>query len=442
MANILYVDDDKEFAAAARDALLHEKHDITVMSSGPAGWNHLKANNYDLVILDWEMPDLDGIEILKLMRSAGDSTPVIMMTARSAVGDKVTGLDAGANDYLTKPFSIEEFAARVRAALRNKAAPPPAPKPLGSGNEAVLKQANLAGTTLAARFEFLEVIGTGGIALVFKARHPDLDKLVAIKMLQPTEFSGEAVSRFVREARIASKLDHPNIVIVYDFGITENKQPYMVMELIEGDDMQTYLEDKGYLSLEEALPILIQTGAALGYAHEKGILHRDIKPANIMLKQVANLPPTPKILDFGLAKLSELSSPGKQANLTMAQQIIGSPPYMSPEQVKNQPVDVRSDIYSLGCVIFQVVTGCPPFVADTPLEVALKRLEEPPLTLAEARPNVKFPLELVRLINRALDRDPEDRYQTMSELLEDLKKIPTKPTADSIWSKIKTKLFG
>lgn len=444
MADILYVDDDNELAEAAKLVLTEDGHAVTVVDSGPSGWSQIKSQPFDLVILDWEMPELNGIDILKLMRTSGDSTPVIMMTSRAAIDDKVLGLDCGANDYLTKPFVPKELCARVRAALRSKAAPAPPPKALGSNNEAVLKRASLAGTAIAAHLEFFELIGEGGFAMVFKARHPQLEKFVAVKMLLPSELSADLVSRFVREAKIVSNLDHPNIVTVYDFGITENKQPYMVMELVEGPNLYTLIQEKDYLPLKEGLPILLSVASALCYAHDRGVIHRDIKPENIVLKEVADETPIAKVLDFGLAKVIEFDlNSKKDANLTRGQQMLGSPPYMSPEQVRGKPPDERSDIYSFGCLIFEVVTGYTPFIGDTPMEISLKHLEEPPLTFKEAQPTLKYPAELEELVARTLQKDPVKRYQSMHELRDDLAKILDKLTDNSLWGKLrKIKIFG
>lgn len=433
MANILIVDDDRELTTAVNDALSHRDHTVTALNDGPSAWHQLKSKSYELVILDWDMPELDGIELLNLMRTSGDTTPVIMLTARGAIDDRIKGLDSGANDYLTKPFDCDELSARIRAVLRTKTAPPPPPKALGLNNESVLQRGNLFGTTLAAHYEFLDVIGEGGAAQVFKARHPQLDKLVAVKMLHGGRLSGDAVSCFVHEARIASKLDHPNIVTVFDFGITEHEQPYMVMELVDGPNLYQFIEQKEFLPINEALPILLPTSAALAYAHDLKILHRDVKPENIVLKTFEPIEMRPIILDFGLARVLEFNPSGDDK----IQPLAGSPPYMSPEQVQKKPLDERSDIYSFGCVIFETVTGYAPFIGDDRLELALMRLEQPPLTLAEARPSHKYPAELQRIITKALELKPENRYQSMHDLHEDLSLLAEKLEDTSIWSRLK-----
>ncbi|MBX9685656.1 MAG: serine/threonine protein kinase, partial [Candidatus Obscuribacterales bacterium] len=252
------------------------------------------------------------------------------------------------------------------------------------------------------------------------------------------------MARFEREARIVSNLEHPNIITVHDFGFTEKKQPYMVMEFIDGQDLDTALKAQpDGLPLEQALPILSAASAGLAYAHEQGILHRDIKPSNIALKQLENGELIPKLLDFGLAKLTGWNA-GKEVALTQEQQILGSPVYMSPELVLGKTTDARSDIYSFACMIFEVVTGYTPFVGETAVEVATKRLTDPPLTFAEVQANKKYPEELEQLINRALERDPDKRFQTMKELHDQLSKInpkaPEKTSKNqnsSIWSQLR-----
>lgn len=421
MAKILYVDDDLDLAEMVIDWLVFEKHDVTAVHVGFDGWKKIQTNEYDLAILDWELPDLHGIEILKRFRAGGGTTPVLMLTSRNSVDDKEAGLDSGANDYLTKPFHMKELSARIRAVLRNQSVSAPAPKALGEGNEEILKRGDILGTQLASRYEFLEVLGEGGVAVVFKARHPHLRKFVAVKMLHASEMNEKTIARFEREAQAISSIDHPNIISVYDFGITERNQPFMVMEFIEGKSLETVIQEVDFLPMRRALDILIPVGEGLAHAHESGILHRDIKPDNIMLKQVGRTE-VPKILDFGLAKLTGPESE-KAVKLTQTQHISGSPPYMSPEQVLGGELDERSDIYSFGCVLFEAVSGYPPHLGKTAMEVLVKQVEQSPMTLQQARPDVSFPAELQQIISTAIEKDPNNRYQKMQELNQALQKL-------------------
>ncbi len=407
------------------DWLDHEKHAVDVVHTGFEGWKRIQAGEYDLLILDWDLPDLNGIDILKRHRDAGGTTPVLMLTGRDSPDFKEMGFEAGADDYLTKPFHMKELSARVKALIRRAGANQPPPKPLGTNNQEVLSKANLAGTALAARYEFLEVLGQGGMGIVFKARNPLIDMPVAVKMLRSSDLTQEAMERFQREARAVCRLDHPNILKLHDFGITERGQPYMVMEFVEGNSLSNLLETWGAIPVDLALDLGIQICSGLAHAHQMGVLHRDIKPSNVMLKSIGGTAPVARILDFGFAKIAEPEDKD-QIQLTKAGQVFGSPPYMSPEQVKGKPVDERTDIYSLGCVLYEMFSGCPPHLGSTSIEVMVKHLEENVTPLRVLRSDLDLPPELELVINRALKKQPEDRYQSAQELQNDLEQIRSK----------------
>ncbi len=432
MAKILYVDDDLQLSSAVEDWLAYEKHSLEVVHTGFEGWQKSRSDNqYDLLILDWDLPDINGIDILKRYRASGGKAPVLMLTGHTDVNDKELGLDSGADDYLTKPFHMKELSARIRALLRRMESQATVYKALGSGNEDVLKRANLTGTLLASRYEFLEVLGEGGMGMVFKAMHPLMEKLVAIKMLHSHQLKEESIERFKREAKAVSRLDHHNIITIHDFGVTEHNQPYMVMEFIDGKALADLMSEQGALEIVSALDICTQAGDGIAHAHDMGILHRDIKPSNIMLKQYTGRPPVVKILDFGFAKLKEpeirQSIPSVQSlQLTQLGQVFGSPPYMAPEQVRGKSLDERSDIYALGCVAYEALTGCPPHLGENSMEVMLKHLEEDVVPLKELRPDFNFPEELEPVLFKALARSREERYSSMREFIDALEAIKLK----------------
>jgi serine/threonine protein kinase len=415
MARVLVIDDDVPLSGMVQDWLSREEHSVHVVHTGLEGWQQIKTGQFELIILDWDLPDIHGIDIIKRFRASGGTTPIILLTGHTSVDDKESGLDSGANDYLTKPFHLKELSVRIRTLFRNLGAAPAPPKALGAGNEAVLNRANLAGTALAAKYEFLEVLGEGGLGLVFKARHAQMGKLVAVKMLQ-ADTSGELFqARFEREAKALCRLDHQNIVSVFDFGVTEYRQPYMVIEHIEGKDLDTILETEEFIPLDAGLEIMAQVCDGLAHAHEMGILHRDMKPGNIMLKKVSGKSPIPKILDFGLAKLKDPESQDQIA-LTQTGQVFGSPPYMSPEQIRGRQLDERSDIYSVGCMLYEIFTGCPPFVADQAVKLMLMHLESAPESMRKVRPDLNFPEELDRIVLTTLAKDPAKRFPSMNDL--------------------------
>ncbi len=273
----------------------------------------------------------------------------------------------------------------------------------------------LIGKTLG-KYRIVEHLGRGGMAEVYKAYQPGLDRYVAIKVLHSfLATEPDFLDRFRREARIAAMLRHPNIIQVYDFDYSkEDDAYYMVMEFIEGPTLKTRIQElteKGeLLPLDESIRIVTSIANALDYAHQHGMVHRDVKPANIMFTRDEQV----VLADFGIAKMVGLTG------LTASGAMVGTPAYMSPEQSMGQAGDERSDIYSLGVVLYQLCTGYLPFDADTPLGIALKHINAPlpsPATL-----NTSLPSNIEMVIKRALAKAPEDRYQSAHEFAADLKR--------------------
>src|SRR5437588_43564 len=261
----------------------------------------------------------------------------------------------------------------------------------------------LVGRSLG-QFRIVEHIGAGGMATVFKAYQPNLDRYVAIKVL-PAYHARDPifVKRFVQEARAVAKLVHPNILQIHDFGEQENIT-YIVMEYVEGGTLKDRL--KRPIAVPEAIDYMIQAAEGLNCAHNNGIVHRDVKPANMLLRKDGYL----LLSDFGIAKILEGTT-----NLTRVGTGIGTPQYMSPEQGTGQAVDRRSDIYSLGIVLFHCLTGRVPFTAENPLTITVKHLNEPlPLEMLRVA-GVPTPIEQV--VARMAAKAPQDRYQTTDELI-------------------------
>lgn len=421
MAKFLLVDDDFKITEMLSEILLREKHESDIADTGMEGWEMAQSNQYDMLILDWDLPDLNGINILSRFRKAGFKAPVIMLTGHASTSDKELALDSGADDYLTKPFARYELMARIRAVLRRVEAQAPVYKSLGDEN--LLKRADLNGTLLSTRYEFLEVIGEGGSGIVFKARQPLIDKLVAVKMLHGGEQDlVQSTERFTREAKAISRLDHPNIINIIDFGVTERGKPFMVMEYIAGGSLLELVRKAGALPIEQALELGIQICEGMTHAHATGILHRDLKPPNILLKSYDGRNPVAKIVDFGMAKMMEHEAKDAPM-LTREGQIFGSPAYMSPEQAKGQPMSELSDIYSMGCILYEMMSGCPPHFASNSMEMIIKHLTAEPLSLKELRPDLSYPEGCESLLKKSLNKDPQQRHQSMKELKKDLDSI-------------------
>lgn len=279
----------------------------------------------------------------------------------------------------------------------------------------------LVGTTLADRYEIMEVIGGGGMGLVYKARHKLMNRIVAIKMLHKHMISSkDTLKRFQLEAQAASCLSLPNILTVYDFGLTNEGQPYMVMDYLEGTSLSDVLEKEHHLDPDRAVNIFIQACAGLAHAHQKGVLHRDIKPSNIMLVNFGDQADFVKIVDFGIAKLLNQGEPGE---LTKTGEVYGSPSYMSPEQCRGKETDARSDIYSMGCVMYRSLTGRPLFAGDDIIELLFKQVSETPEPFD---PDLHIPHDLEVAVFKALAKDPNDRYATMNDFKDALEKYVEK----------------
>lgn len=279
---------------------------------------------------------------------------------------------------------------------------------------------NLEGRLLGNRYEILENIGNGGMATVYKAKCHVLNRYVAVKVLRD-EFTtdGEFVKRFNTEAQSAASLTHPNIVSVYDVG-SEGDIHYIVMELIKGKTLKEIINEDGALSWKWSVNVAIQIASALETAHKNNIIHRDIKPHNIIITEDG----IAKVTDFGIAKAVSNST------ITAFGTTIGSVHYFSPEHARGGYTDAKSDLYSLGVVLYEMVTGQVPFNADTPVSVALKHMQEIPKEPMELNPNV--PKAVNDIIMKAMQKDTNLRYQNATEMLRDLSKALKNPNGDFV----------
>lgn len=277
------------------------------------------------------------------------------------------------------------------------------------------------GTMLDDRYEILEVIGTGGMAVVYKAMCHRLNRYVAVKILRDELANDEEFrKRFQTEAQAVAMLSHPNIVSVYDVSHSDGVE-YIVMELIEGVTLMQYMKKKGALGWKEALHFAVQISKALEHAHEKGIIHRDIKPQNIMILKDGTI----KVADFGIAAL-------ESAQEKKSDQTVGSVHYIAPEQARGEQPDPRSDIYSLGVVMYEMLTGKMPYDGDTAEQVAMKHITGHPVPPQELNPDI--PEELAAITLKAMNSDINARYQSASELLRDLEDFRKQQAAANLGS--------
>jgi eukaryotic-like serine/threonine-protein kinase len=272
------------------------------------------------------------------------------------------------------------------------------------------------GDIIADRYRVVAPIGRGAMGTVYRVEHVQISKVMAIKLLhQDLEQNPENVARFHREAESASRLNHPNTVHVFDFGRTKSGSLYLVMEYVDGNDLAKVIETEGPMPFGRVAHLCAQVAGSVADAHAAGIVHRDLKPENIVITEGRD-GETAKVLDFGLAKLFEGNV---EAQLTSSGTIVGTPYYMSPEQIQGQELDGRSDVYALGAIMYECLVGKPPFEAPNPVGILSKHLSEEPLR-PSARSPLSVPAEADEIVMCCLEKDPDRRYQTAEELKRDL----------------------
>ncbi|MBK9145486.1 MAG: serine/threonine protein kinase [Candidatus Melainabacteria bacterium] len=279
------------------------------------------------------------------------------------------------------------------------------------------------GTTIADKYHIESLLGRGGMSVVYKAKHLLMDRTVAVKMLRQDLVSvPQLLERFKQESKAVSALRHQNIITVFDFGLLPDATPYLIMDYLEGQTLAEILKTEKRLSPERALPLFAQACDALAHSHSRGVVHRDIKPGNLLVRQEPDGTESLTIFDFGIAKM--LGQDGSTINkLTSSGEVFGSPLYMSPEQCSGEKIDARSDIYSLACVFHELVLGVPPFRGDSPMDTLMRHLNDPVKPFSESAPDVQLPPGFEEIITKALSKDPEDRYKSMSEFRDEILRV-------------------
>lgn len=272
------------------------------------------------------------------------------------------------------------------------------------------------GRLLNQRYQLLERFGSGGMALIYRGRDTLLGRYVAIKILRQDQAHGADFDRqFQNEARAAANLSHPNIVTVYDFGL-ENGVPFIVMELVPGTDLKSLLRKRGRFSVEAGIPLIVQACAGIGYAHRAGLVHCDVKPHNMLVTPDDRL----KVTDFGIARALATLNPAERSDV-----VWGSPQYYAPEQASGHAPSPASDVYSLGVVTYELLTGTLPFNSPDPEELAHMHLEAKPVPPSEYVPDI--PAALEEIILKVLSKEPSARYRTADQLGRVLLKFGTRP---------------
>src|SRR5437764_7818356 len=271
----------------------------------------------------------------------------------------------------------------------------------------------LIGKTLAGKYLVEELIKHGGMGAVYRGKHVLMEKTVAIKVLRPSlAVDNEVVARFSREAKAAYRISHPHAVSVTDFGEDENGVVFLVMEYLDGRTLKEIVRSEGPLALDRIVEIVRQVAGALDAAHQQGVIHRDLKSDNIMLSRTDG-GEWAKVLDFGMAKIQQPHG-APDPDITAANLVVGTPQYMSPEQcAQSGPLDARSDIYSFGVILYEMLAGRVPFTGESPTVIMMKQVQDPPPSVLEARPDL--PVAVAEVVMRALAKQPSDRFQSAGE---------------------------
>lgn len=403
-ATLLVVDDNEENRDMLGRRLERRGYTVLTAADGEAALELVAQEEIDLILLDVMMPGIDGLEVLRRVREEHSAAelPIIMATARDGSEDVVTALDLGANDYVTKPIDFAIVSARVQKELRTRVARREKQQAQSDGGGHDLRP----GSILAGRYRLDEVVGKGNFGVVYRGHHLELDMAVAIKLLHAQVAGGEALERFRSEGRSAVRIRHPNAVTVYDFGVTDGGVAYLIMEFLEGEPLSTALRRERRVHPKRVAEILTPVCDVLELAHGQGLVHRDVKPENVFLQK------TPqgeivKILDFGIAKL--VGEHVARENLTAEGFVLGTPAYMAPERLRNQFYDGRSDVYSLGIMLFQLLAGRLPFPPDKsdPMALLMMHIKEKPPRLRTYAP--ELPKDFESLVQRCLGKEPEPR---------------------------------
>jgi CheY-like chemotaxis protein len=426
-AALLVVDDNEINRDILSRLLQRQGHRVSAASTGQEALARLANGRFDLVLLDILMPGLTGFEVLQRMKAdpALAQVPVIFISALDDASGKAQAFRAGGVDYVTKPFQAEEVAARVESQLKISRLQ----RDLARQNQELTRKNDelvraqqradlvfsaltdaLPGTVLDGKYRLDEKIGAGGFAVVFRGRHLGLDLPVAIKVFRPMSGNDtpEALERFRQEGIAASRIKHPNAVEILDNGISSTGIAYLVMELMEGRTLAAEMRERGPLSPKRLAEIVAPVCEALAELHAAGIVHRDVTPDNIYLHQ-GRKGEVVKLLDFGLSKMLMSNAEQTLAATTVTGWVMGTPAYMAPERLLNRPADGRSDVYSLGTIMFRMLSGEPAYRADEGGNYALAMMH-----LTAERPSVRarrpdVPEELDRLVQRSMAVEPAQR---------------------------------
>ena len=434
------VDDDGESARALSEKLTETGFQVHIATSGPQAKQLAFRQSPDVILLDLKRADMDSFELCRQLKMTPQmrSVPVLFLSERTDVAAKVRAFRLGAVDFLPRPYEFEELLVRIEHHIRSGRKLRDLEREkleLARENKELKKEKATVqpiysnpselpnGFMLDGKYRLDGRIGLGGFGVVYRATHLQLQRQVAVKVFRSLGHlsSEEALKRFRQEGTSASRLNHPNAVAMLDSGIAPGGIPYLAMELLVGRTLADELRERNQLQLSRCIQIVLPICDVLVEAHAIGLIHRDIKPENVFLHR-ARYGEVIKVLDFGIAKLLGTDSDLDRPAMTGGGGIVGTPVYMAPERLRHGPYDGRSDVYSVGVMLYQMLCGRTPFPSDAKsfLEVVLNHLNDPAPPLRKWHPGIPEPVE--RLVMRTLEKDPAQR-PSARELLTELVQV-------------------
>jgi len=419
---ILVVDDEDALRRVLVRKLRAEGYSIVEAQNGADAAALLETQPIDVVVSDIAMPNLGGVELLQLVRQQKPDVPVLLMTGAPQLDSAVQAVEHGAFAYLVKPFTLEKLATSVaravkehRNAVARRQAAFSAVRSRSSPPARSSADDQITTGTLLGRYRVVREIGSGGMGTVYEAEREDVAGMrVAVKVIDSRLATRpDLVSRFRREARLIAALRHPNIVAIHDV-VFDDPPLFFVMELLEGAPLTEAIA-AGQISERRCAFIASQVLDALAAAHAARIVHRDLKPDNVFLTKMSGIDDVVKLLDFGVAKsLGDEPS----ASLTQAGFVVGTPAYMAPEHARGERFDARSDVYAVGCVMYEMLARKQPFVAANFNALLHAIQNEEPEDLRKLRPDVSR--AMVALIARAMAKNPDARFASAREMRDEL----------------------
>jgi len=418
---ILLADDEEPLRRVFARKLRGEGYDVVEAGTGAEALDLLGVNEIDLIVSDITMPDMNGLELLRLARDRKPDVPVLLMTGRPEIATAIKAVEYGAFEYLTKPFDLATLVDSVGRALdkrkklvsdRNIIDSAVRSKS-GSGPRSAGARTIAPGTVLAGRYRVVRAIGAGGMGTVYEAEREDLANMrVAIKVLHPRLVDRpDVVQRFRREAELVAKIQSPNIVSIIDFVAQGDGTTFLVMELLQGATLEQTIQRDPPLSERRVAFIASQILDALQAAHTAHIVHRDLKPENVFLTTMSQIPDVVKLLDFGIAKLLSEDAAHK---LTQTGTVLGTPAYMAPEYARGEAASAIGDLYALGCVLYEALTKKTPYEAPNYNALLFAIQGKEPTPLASHRGDLSP--AMTSIVMRAMAKDPRDRFQSAAEM--------------------------